>query len=158
MGRRSTKENKNMYQQAREAAELTREQASERMRFVSEDRIEKIESGRSEPHPEEVAAMAEAYRTPLLRNRFCSGECPLGRERVREIPEKDLPGIVIGLLADLNALNGQRERLIEIASDGEIHEDERADFEKIAERLSSVTVSAGALQLWMEKQILLGRM
>ena len=44
MGKRSTKENKNIYQLYREEAELTREKASEKMEYISADRIEKIES------------------------------------------------------------------------------------------------------------------
>ena len=44
MGKRSVKENKNMFQLAREDAGLSREAASEEMEFVSESRIEKIES------------------------------------------------------------------------------------------------------------------
>ena len=45
MGKKSTKENKNIYQTSREDAGLTREKASELMDFVSADRIEKIAEG-----------------------------------------------------------------------------------------------------------------
>ena len=54
MGRRSVKDNKNIYQQSRENKGLSREGAEEILSFVSADRIEKIESGRSTPHPDEV--------------------------------------------------------------------------------------------------------
>ena len=57
MGKRSVKENKNIYQQSREAAGLSREAAESIMTFVSADRIERIESGRSAPHPDEVMQM-----------------------------------------------------------------------------------------------------
>ena len=40
MGKRSVKENKNMFQLAREDAGLSREAASEEMEFVSESRID----------------------------------------------------------------------------------------------------------------------
>ena len=58
MPRRSTKENKNVYMLSREAAGLTREAASERLGFISEDRIYRIENG-ALPDPEEVLRMAE---------------------------------------------------------------------------------------------------
>ena len=45
MGKKSIKENKNIYFQSREEAGLTRAQASEAMEYVSESRIEKIENG-----------------------------------------------------------------------------------------------------------------
>ena len=64
MGRKSTKENKNIYQITREEADLTREEASELMDFISSDRIEKIESEKSASHPEEILAMADAYKKP----------------------------------------------------------------------------------------------
>ena len=44
MGRKSTKENKNIYQISRENAELTRDAAAEQLEFISSDRIEKIEN------------------------------------------------------------------------------------------------------------------
>ena len=59
MGKKSTKENKNIYQLNRERLELTREKASELLESVTSDRIEKIESGKSLPHPDEVLAMAK---------------------------------------------------------------------------------------------------
>jgi hypothetical protein len=39
MGRRSTKENKNIYRQSRETMDLSREAAEELLGFVSADRI-----------------------------------------------------------------------------------------------------------------------
>ena len=54
MGRKSTKENKNIYQTSREALGLTREAAAEQLEFLSADRIEKIENERSEEHTSEL--------------------------------------------------------------------------------------------------------
>ena len=51
MGKRSVRENKNIYQLSREAKGLTREAASELLTFMSPERIEKIESEKSFPHP-----------------------------------------------------------------------------------------------------------
>ena len=95
MGRKSTRENKTIYQLSREKAELTREAAGEQMLFVSEDRIEKIESEKSDARPEEVVAMAKCYDDPLLRNRYCSQACPIGKGRVPAIKDKDLPQLTV---------------------------------------------------------------
>ena len=78
MGKKSIKKNKNIYQLSREELELTREKASESMGYISADRIEKIESEKSLPHPDEILAMAECYKKPSLCNYFCSHECPIG--------------------------------------------------------------------------------
>ena len=158
MGRKSVKENKNAYQLARESAGLTREAAAERMEYVSEDRVEKIEADRSPAHPDEVLAMAKAYRMPDLVNRYCSRECPIGRERVPEIPQKELASIVLSLLADMNVLRDRQDRLIEISADGRIRPEEADDFAGIRKTLSAVALSAAALELWVEKEILRGNM
>ena len=66
MARKSTKENKNIYQRTRESLELTREEASELLVTMSPERIEKIENERSLPHPDEVLLMSDQYKQPAL--------------------------------------------------------------------------------------------
>ena len=48
MGRKSTKDNKNVYQLSREELGLTREAAAELLEYISADRIEKIENEKSD--------------------------------------------------------------------------------------------------------------
>ncbi|MEE1518094.1 MAG: helix-turn-helix transcriptional regulator, partial [Lachnospiraceae bacterium] len=105
MGRKSTKENKNIYQLSREDAALTREAAADALGFISADRIEKIESEKSMPHPDEILAMADCYKKPTLCNYYCSHECPIGQEYVPEIKVKDLSQITLEVLAALNTLD-----------------------------------------------------
>lgn len=157
MGRRSTRENKNIYQLYREEAELTREAAGEKLGFISADRIEKIESEKSLPHPDEILAMAECYKRPDLYNYYCSHECPIGQQYVPEVKIKDLSQIVLEMLASLNTLYKEKERLIEITVDGEISEDEYKDFVNIQKQLSKISLSVDALQLWVEKTIADGK-
>lgn len=157
MGKRSTKENKNIYQLCREKEELTRDKASEKMVYISSDRIEKIESEKSLPHPDEILVMADCYKTPELCNYFCSNECPIGMKYVPEVKMKDLSQIVLEMLATLNDLNKKRERFIEITVDGEISDDEYADFKEISKQLSKISVSANTLQLWVQKRIAEGK-
>ena len=63
MARISTKENKNIYQLTREELRLTRDAASELLKAIPPERIEKIENERSLPHPDEVLTMAEKYKS-----------------------------------------------------------------------------------------------
>ncbi|MDO4490249.1 MAG: helix-turn-helix transcriptional regulator [Lachnospiraceae bacterium] len=152
MGKRSVRENKTVYQQCREALDLTRDKASERMDFISADRIEKIESERSMPHPDEILAMAKAYQVPELSNYYCSNACPIGRKYVPELKKKELSTIVLELLAGITALSKEKNRLIEITVDGVISEDEREDFTRIREQLQMLASCSSALSFWMEKQ------
>ncbi len=157
MGRKSTKENKNIYQISRENIGYTRESAAEVLGFVSADRIEKIENEKSMPHPEEVLAMADSYKNPALCNYFCSHECPIGREYVPEVRAKELSQITLEMLATLNKLTREKERLIEITVDGELSEDEIPDFLKIKDELEKMALAIDSLNLWMEQVIATGK-
>lgn len=153
MGRKSTKENKNIYQISRENAELTREAAADQLEFVSSDRIEKIESEKSIPHPDEILAMADCYKNPSLCNYYCSHECPIGQEYVPEVTLKDLSQITLEILASLNTMEKEKNRLIEITVDGVISEDELKDFRNIQKQLSQISLTIDSLQLWVQKAI-----
>lgn len=157
MGRKSTKENKTIYQKSREALGYTRDAAAEKLGFISSDRIEKIEYQKSLPHPEEVMAMAECYKTPALCNYFCSHECPIGIEYVPEVQEKELSQITLEMLATLNKLTKAKERLIEITVDGELTEDEIPDFLQIKDELEKMAMAIDSLNLWIDQTIASGK-
>ena len=150
MGKRSTRANKNAYQLSREAAGLTREKAGEMMEFVSDDRIEKIESERSLPHPEEVLAMSECYKDARLCNYFCSHECPIGMVYVPEVELKTLSQITLETVNAINSLEKRKNRLIEIAVDGQIDEEEQADFENIRKELDDISMAVQTLRMWLD--------
>ena len=150
MPRRSTRENKNVYQLSRERAQLTREAAAERMVFLTSARIEKIESERSAPHPEEVLAMAEAYGDPMLRNTYCTQECPIGKKYVPRAEEKSISQITLDMVVTLNDLMRDRDRLMEITVDGTISAEEQKDFRKIRENLDRMSGAIESLRLWVD--------
>ena len=156
MARVSTKENKNMYQKARETLQLTRETASELLETIAPERIEKIENERCFPHPEEVLIMAEKYKQPNLCNYYCANQCPIGQQYVPEIKTKDLSQIVLEIISSLNSMSRQKERLIEITVDGKISGDELQDFIFIQEELEKISVAVETLQLWSERMLATG--
>ena len=153
MARKSTKENKNVYQRTREALGLTREEASGLLVTMSPERIEKIENERSMPHPDEVLLMSDQYKYPSLCNHYCANQCPIGQQYVPEIKVKDLSQIVLETIASLNAMQRQKERLIEITVDGKISGDELADFVQIQEELEKISIAVETLQLWCERML-----
>ena len=153
MGRASTKENKTRYQQVREELGLSREKASELLEVIPPERIEKIENQRSYPHPDEVLVMSQKYKKPSLCNYYCSNECPIGKEYVPEVQIKELSAIVIEMLASLNSVNKTKDRLIEIAADGVIADDEIDDFIHIQNELERISITVETLQLWAEKML-----
>ena len=157
MGRKSTKENKNIYQISRENLELSREAAAEKLGFISSDRIEKIENEKTDPYPKEILAMAEVYKNPSLCNYFCSHECPIGMEYVPEVRTKELSQITLEMLATLNKLEKQKERVIDITVDGKISEEELPDFIEIQKELEKMSLAIDSLNLWIEQTIAAGK-
>lgn len=155
MGKKSLNLQDNIYCDRRQSADLTRAQASE-LTFISESRIEKIESGKIEPHPEDVYQMSKAYGDPGLCNYYCSQVCQIGKEYVSPIVAKDLSQITIEILASLNALNKEKDRLIEIVADGKIEGDELQDFANIQDQLEQLSLTVDSLQLWVNNTIASG--
>ena len=156
MGKKSSKENKNIYHVSREEIGLSREKASEAMVFVSPERIEKIESEKSLPHPDEVLVMSKCYKKAQLCNYYCSHDCPIDVEYIPEIQIKDLSQIVLEMLATLNSIEKDKDRLIEISADSQITEDEFKDFVNIQDKLNRISLTADSLQLWIKNTIAQG--
>lgn len=156
MGRASIKENKNVYQLKREELGLSREKVSKLLECVPPERIEKIDSEKVLPHPEEVLIMADKYKSPELCNYYCSNQCPIGQQYVPEIKMKELPQIILETVASLNKMNKKQERLIEITADGIIDNDELDDFIYIQEELEKISVNVETLQLWSERMLASG--
>ncbi|MCR4648443.1 MAG: helix-turn-helix transcriptional regulator [Lachnospiraceae bacterium] len=157
MGKKSIKENKNIYQISREEAGMTRSQASEALVFMSDSRIEKIESEKCEPHPDEILAMAKAYKKPGLCNYYCSNECPIGQLHVPEIQSKGLAQITLEMLSTINTLSKQKDRLVEITVDGKVSQDEMDDFIRIKSELDKMTTSVESLKLWIDQMVADGK-
>ena len=143
MGKQSTRENKTIYQQYREEQGLTREKASQEMTGVSASRIEKIEYELQEPTPYDIIQMADCYKHPDLCNYYCSHKCMIG--------VSELSTIILETIASLNEINPLTSRLIQIARDGKITDDEIKDFAYISQKLDEVSLAIDSLNLWVDK-------
>ncbi len=117
------------------------------------ERLERIENGKLEIHPEEVMLLSEIYGEPTLCNHYCSKECPIGKKYVPEIKVKNLAQIVLEMLSSLNSMKKSQERLIEITADGNIEYDEIKDFVFIQKELEKISITVETLQLWVEQMI-----
>ena len=154
---KTTKEkNTNIYTEARTAAGLTREQASELLEFISADRLYRIESGDTIPHPDEVLAMQRCYKNPILCNQYCTKECEIGKEFQPELQVKHLPQITLEIVDTINSLEEQKNRLIEITTDSSIQSEEMEDFLLIKKELERISGACESLKIWIENKKLLG--
>ena len=151
MGKQSKRENKTIYQICREEAGLTRSEASEKMTAVSDSKIEKFEYEIQEPTPYDIIQMADAYRRPDLCNYYCSHKCEIGHRYVPEVKVSDLSNIILETIASLNEINPLTTRLIQIARDGRISDDEINDFALISKKLDEISLAIDSLNLWIDK-------
>ena len=145
MGKQSTRENKTIYQICREEAGLTRSEASEKMTAVSDSKIEKFEYEMQEPTPYDIIQMADAC------NYYCSHKCDIGHRYVPEVEVSDLSNIILETIASLNEINPLTTRLIQIARDGKISDDEIKDFAFISNKLDEISLAIDSLNLWVDK-------
>ena len=81
----ATSTSSNIFYQARCKASThneqlrSRESAADYM-MIDRGRLYRIESGLTNPYPEEVVLMADLYNAPELRNYYCTTACPLGKD------------------------------------------------------------------------------
>lgn len=156
MGRKSTKENKNIYFESRDIAGLTREDAADKI-GISTSRLERIEYDQSYPVPEEIVEMAEHYKNPSLCNYFCSHDCRIGKDNVPEVHTKELSQITLEMLTTMNTLRKEQDRFMEITVDGEISEDEIPDFLRIQDELKKMSLAIESLKLWVDNTVASGK-
>lgn len=146
-----------IYKSIRKEHDMTRDEvcdvAIDLGKPLQPERLERIENGKLEIHPEEVMLLSEIYGEPTLCNHYCSKECPIGQKYVPEIKVKDLTQIVLEMLSSLNSMKKSQERLIEITADGIIDDEEIKDFVFIQKELERISITVETLQLWVEQMI-----
>lgn len=165
MGQKSTKENKSVYQLAREALDLSREKATDmiseieyngqkgKFNYLNYDKLVKLELGIQDFQPEDVLALSLAYNKPELRNHYCSRECLIGQKDAPKVEETDnVHKILVGMSVSLESINSKKLRLMEILEDGEVDSSEIQDLNKILEELEKISMTVEAIQLWCEKE------
>ena len=106
------------------------------MDAVSDSKIEKFEYETQEPTPYDILQMADAYKRPELCNYYCSHKCEIGHRYVPEVEMTNLSNIILETNCQSeNEINPLTGRLIQIARDGKISDDEMKDFAYISKNL-----------------------
>lgn len=158
MGREATKAAGNPWYEARMAAAkgddrlLSREGAAERL-GMSVSAVADAELGLTKCMPPDKAIlMADLYRAPQLLNHYCLHECPIGHGK--PVSEEVLPieRVTVNLMKNmkLDRLDEIKDRLLDIASDGEVTGDEVDDLKEITEFLEKIAKSISELKLISE--------
>lgn len=165
MGRKSIKENKNVYQEARDELGWSRKKAADEILnvengkygYVDEYKLVKIEEESIKIQPEDIVALSKAYNKPELRNYYCCHQCDIGAIDAPEVIYKDnVHEILVNMAISLESVNTKKTRLMEILADGKVDDAEIADLNKILEELEKISMTVEAIQLWCEKVKRLG--
>lgn len=146
MGRDATKAAGNPWYEARKrAAEYddrlsSREGAAERL-GMSVSSVADAELGLTKCMPVDKAVlMADLYNAPHLLNYYCLHECPIGCRQSISDEVLDIDRVTVKLLKNLkvNQLTEMKEKLLDIAEDGVISDNEKPDLKEILDYLDKV--------------------
>lgn len=163
MGRKSIKENKNVYQEARDNLGWSREKAADEILklengkygYVDKYKLVKIEEESIKIQPEDIVALSKAYNKPELRNYYCCHQCDIGAIDAPEVIYDNVHEILVNMSISLESVNAKKIHLMEILADGVVNSEEVKDLNRILEELEKISVTVEAIQLWCEKMKLL---
>lgn len=152
-------ENGNIYLRARKSAQkyndklCSREGAAELL-GIAVSTLADYELGNTKVVPvDKVILMADLYNSPELRNQYCKGECPIGKDLALATQQRNVEGIALRLLQELdeNRLDGIKRDLIDIAEDGIISDDEKPKLKEILKKLDRMSEVISELRIAGEK-------
>lgn len=159
MGRDATKAVGNPWYEARKrAAEFddrlySREGAAERL-GMSVSSIADAELGLTKIMPVDKAVlMADMYKAPELLNHYCLNECPIGCRHSISEEVLDVDRITVKLMKNLSLdrLNEMRQKMLDIAYDGIVSDDEKPDLKEVVEYLEETSKTISELKILADK-------
>ena len=159
MGAAATKAVGNVYYEARKKAAMyndrlsSGEGAAEAL-GISPSTLADYELGLTKFVPvENVIRMADVYNAPQLKPHYCKNVCPIGCEMPVATEETSIELATLRMLKafDEGKIDEVKDRLVEIASDGVIDDDEKADFKKIMGFLDKLSHSISEIRIIAEK-------
>ena len=141
-----------LYRQKRELLGWSREQAAEQL-GMSDDKLERIENEKQLPNAQDVLIMSEVYKSPDLCNYFCNKDCEIGQKYVPEVPNEELPGIILTLLDSIYEVENIDKLLVKITADNLIKDEEITNLAFAQYTLERLSIMTEALQLCIERKI-----
>ncbi|MGB9813495.1 MAG: helix-turn-helix domain-containing protein [Thermovenabulum sp.] len=141
-----------MLKEARKKAGLSIQEAAFRLHIGARTLLN-YENGYSIIPPDVVLKAAEVYNEPLLCAKYCVESCPIGQVYATPVEIRDLASSVLSLLKEEADVHSIMHRLVDIAQDGEITEDEVEEFRRILQELIELEQKIETLKLWAIKAL-----
>lgn len=138
---------RNISQTGRRIAGMTQERWAEAL-DISVESVRLYESGRGMPSDDVVTRMVEVSGTPVLGYWHLLNKSRVAADLLPQVDTVALPQAVIQLLRRIRDFDSSHriDRLVDIAEDGRIDQDERPDFEKITRELDGIVQAAMQLK------------
>ena len=132
-------ESMNIYKTARRAAGITQEAAAEQL-GISVESVRAYETGQRIPPNDVVEQMVICYNAQRLAFQHLHETNALAARVIPDIQPRTLMESAVRLYTRLNHFSSSHsvERLLEIAEDGRIDEQERAEFDAIVAELKAL--------------------
>lgn len=155
MARGATKAVGNPWYEARKKAAIyngrlcSREGAAE-MLGMSVSAVADAELGLSKCMPVDKAVlMADLYNAPQLLNHYCLHECPIGCRQPLSDAVFEIDRVTLKLLKQLriDELENIKEKLIDIAEDGTISDDEKPEMRRILTYLDELAKTISEIRI-----------
>lgn len=154
MGRRATVASGNVWYEARMEAAKTNEKLKSRFGAadeagMSEDAIKNTELGLEKQMPVDKAViLADLYNAPELLNHYCLHQCPIGQNQAISDGVCSIEHVTLKLLKGLKAsrLEKVKEKLVDIAEDGAVTDEEVEALEDVVRYLDGIAVSISELK------------
>lgn len=137
---------RNIYLTARLASGLTQERAAERIP-VSVRSLADYEAGVRRPSADTVVRMVDIYDARYLAYQYLRETSDLAQQLIPDVAGVELPEATLQLLEAIYAFADAHfdRRLIAIARDGKIDDEERLEFDRIAAHLQDIVRCALAV-------------
>ena len=137
---------RNIYLTARLASGLTQERAAERIP-VSVRSLADYEAGVRRPSADTVVRMVDIYDARYLAYQYLRETSDLAQQLIPDVAGVELPEATLQLLEAIYAFADAHfdRRLIAIARDGKIDDEERLEFDHIAAHLQDIVRCALAV-------------
>lgn len=138
----------NIYKTAREVAGMTQERAAAALN-LSVRSLAAYETGERIPHDDIVVRMVDLYNFQQLAVQHMRTNSELARRIIPEVRQRSMIETAVSVynLMRRFAARHSVDRLLEIAEDGRIDEEELPDFTAITEELRKLSVCVMELEM-----------
>lgn len=144
-----SEEYRNIYRTARRGAGFTQESAAERL-GVSVESLRAYETGQRVPSNEVVELMVICYNAQHLAYQHLHETNALAARIVPELQQRSVLEAAVRIYNRMSKISSKHgvERLMQIAEDGAIDQDERAEFEAILADIRALIQSGMELEMF----------